>query len=130
MLLDADIPPGCTPLLERVRAKVRDGEAGISLRGYSQVFVHSAEPGATQPASEQIAITDAGSLQALQEVFERGELRELICGYANGSDPAPLRSKLGPDHPWDSAEVKPPAPRVAWTAMMEQLGPLAEPVET
>ena len=92
--------PGLHALLERVRAKVRDGEAGISLRGYSHVFVHSAEPGATQPASEQIAITDAGGLQALQEVFERGELRELICGYANGSDPAPLRSKLGPDQPW------------------------------
>lgn len=126
MLLDADIPPGCTPLLERIRAKVRDGEAGISLRGYSHVFVHSAEPGATQPASEQLAITDAGGLQALQEVFERGDLRELIYGYANGSDPATLRSKLGPDRPWTSAKVRLPAPRVAWTAMMEQLGPTAE----
>lgn len=126
MLLDADIPPGCTPLLERVRAKVRDGEVGISLRGYSHVFVHSAEPGATQPASEQIAITDAGGLQALQEVFERGELRELIGGYANGSDPALLRSRLGSDHPWSSAEVKLPAPRVAWTAMMEQPGSITE----
>ena len=84
----------------------------------------SREP--SQPASEQMAITDAGGLQALQEVFERGDLRELICGYANGSDPATLRSKLGPDRPWTSAEVRLPAPRVAWTAMMEQLGPMAE----
>jgi len=126
MLLDADIPPGCTPLLERVRARVRDGEAGISLRGYSHVFVHSSEPGASQPTSEQISITDASGLQALQEVFERGELRELIRGYANGADPAPLRSKLGSARPWAAAETKPPAPRVTWTAMMEQLASMPE----
>jgi S-DNA-T family DNA segregation ATPase FtsK/SpoIIIE len=126
MLLDADIPPGCTPLLERIRAKVRDGEAGISLRGYSHVFVHSAELGASQPTSEQISIADASGLQTLQEVFERAELRELIGGYSNGSDPAPLRSTLGSARPWESAETKVPAPRVAWTAMMEQLASMSE----
>lgn len=41
LLVNADIPPGCSGLLERARAKLRDGEAGISLRGYSHVFVHS-----------------------------------------------------------------------------------------
>ena len=126
MLLDADIPPGCTPLLERVRAKLRDGEAGISLRGYSHVFVHSAETGTSQPVSEQIAITDANGRNALQEVFERGELRELICGYADGSDPAQLRSKLGPERPWSSAEVKLPAPRVTWMTKVEQMSPMAD----
>lgn len=126
MLLDAEIPPSCTPLLERIRVKVRDGDTGISLRGYSHVFVHSAEPGMLLPTSEQMAIADASGLQAFQEVFERGDLRELICSYANDSDPATLRAKLGPDHPWISAEVHLPAPRIIWTAMMEQSGPMTE----
>lgn len=124
MLLDAEIPPGCTPLLERVRAKVRDGEARISLRGYSHIFVHSSEAGASQADSEQMPIADSGDIKAYQEVFERGDLRELIRGYANEANPEVIRSKLGPDHPWESADSKLPAPRIAWAAMMEQLGSL------
>lgn len=123
LLLDADIPPGCSGLLERVRAKLRDGEAGISLRGYSHVFVHSSDPAVTQSASEQDLLDETDGIQAWQEVFDRPELRRLVETYARKEDPASIRSLLGSAHPWTEAISRSPAPRVAWTAMVEQLTP-------
>jgi len=81
LLIDADIPPGCSGLLERARAKLREGEAGISLRGYSQVFIHSADTNASSTASEQILLDDSDGIQAWQEVFDRPELRGLVEAY-------------------------------------------------
>ena len=120
LLVDADIPPGCSGLLERARAKLRDGEAGISLRGYSHVFVHSTDP-AGPSASEQHLVDDTDGIQAWQEVFERNELRLLVESYARKEDPTTIRSKLGPAQPWLSATPQLPAPRVAWGAMIELL---------
>ncbi len=128
LLLDADIPPGCSGLLERARAKLREGEALISLRGYSQVFVHSADPSVAQSASEQILVDDNEGVQAWQEVYERTELRSLVEAYARKEDPAAVRAKLGHEEPWLKLEAKPPAARVAWTAMMELLATGSEAV--
>jgi len=127
LLVDADIPPGCSGLLERVRAKLRDGEAAISLRGYSHVFVHSTDPGSAASVSEQVMIDDADGVQAWQEVFERPELRALVESYAGNQDPAKIRSKLGTARPWLAAVPKLPAARVAWSAMIELLEPSAAP---
>ena len=121
LLIDADIPPGCSGLLERARAKLREGEAGISLRGYSQVFIHSADANANSTASEQILLDDSDGIQAWQEVFDRPELRGLVEAYARKEDPSAIRSKLGTEEPWLSSAPRPPAARVAWTAMMELL---------
>ena len=121
LLIDADVPPGCSGLLERARAKLRDGEAGISLRGYSHVFIHSTDSGAGQSASEQILIDETDGIQAWQEVFDRTELRSLVEAYARKDDPAAIRAKLGASEPWLSVSPRPPAARVAWTAMMELL---------
>lgn len=126
LLVDADIPPGRSGLLERARAKLRDGEAGISLRGYSHVFIHSTDPGTSLSASEQVLVDETDGIQAWQEVFDRPELRELVEAYARKDDPTPIRSKLGHGKPWLSATSLPPAARVAWTAMMEQLAAGAE----
>lgn len=122
LLIDADIPPGCSGLLERARAALRDGEALISLRGYSHVFIHSADSGVSQLASsEQILVDDTEGIQAWQEVFERSELRSLVEAYAKMEDPSPIRAKLGHEEPWVISNARPPAARVAWTAMMELL---------
>lgn len=130
LLIDADIPPGRSGLLERARAKLRDGEAAISLRGYSQVFVHSPDPAASLSASEQVLLDETDGVQAWQEVFDRPELRELVEAYARKADPTPVRAKLGGHEPWLTVNSLPPAARVAWTAMMEQLAaPGEEAVE-
>ena len=122
LLIDADIPPGCSGLLERARAALRDGEAQISLRGYSHVFVHNADASVSHPvASEQILVDQTDGIQAWQEVFERSELRSLVEAYAFKGDPGPVRVKLGPGEPWASSAPRPPAARVAWTAMMDLL---------
>jgi S-DNA-T family DNA segregation ATPase FtsK/SpoIIIE len=134
LLIDADIPPGCSGLLERVRAKLRDGEAEISLRGYSQVFVHSADPAAANSGSEQVLIDETDGIQAWQEVFDRPELRRLVESYARNEDPSSIRSILGVAQPWISAHPRLPAQRVAWIDMVEQLassgGSVVESKET
>jgi S-DNA-T family DNA segregation ATPase FtsK/SpoIIIE len=121
LLIDADIRAGSSDLLERARSKLRDGHALISLRGYSHVFVHSSSASGNPVASEQILINEDDGTQAWQEVFERLELRELVEAYARQSDPSCIRSKLGAKTPWTSSVARPPAPRVAWTAMMNSL---------
>lgn len=122
LLIDADIPPGCSGLLERTRAALRDGEALITLRGYSHVFVHDADGSSTHPAvSEQVQVDQTDGICAWQEVFERSELRSLVEAYSRKEDPAAVRAKLGHDQPWTIAVAKPPAARVAWTSMMELL---------
>ena len=129
MLIDADIPPGCSGLLERARASLRDGAAGISLRGYSHVFVHSADSAPGQSSSEQALVDETDGIQAWQEVFDRPELRALVEAYAGKADPASVRSKLGLEAPWAVATSRLPARRVAWTAMMERLVANADGVD-
>jgi len=130
LLLDADIPPGCSGLLERARAKLREGEVDISLRGYSHVFIHSTDVHVGSSASEQILIDDFDGIQAWQEVFDRPELRNLVEVYAQKNDPSVIRSRLGTEQPWLSATLRPPAARVTWTAMMELLSHGAESTPT
>lgn len=126
LLVDADIPAGCSDLLERARSSLREGEARISLRGYSHIFVHT--PDLTNNfKSEQILLEQADGVQAWQEVFERPELRALVEGYALKAAPESVRAKLGPMTPWLDCEAKPPAARVSWTAMIERLVPPGGP---
>lgn len=122
LLIDAEIPPGLSGLLERARAKLREGDVDIALRGYSHVFIHSADAGQSQSASEQIEIDNIGGVQAWQEVFDRAELRKLVEAYAAGGGATDARALLGGAEPWKSVEFNRPAARVAWHAMMEQLG--------
>ncbi len=123
LLLDADVQPSCSDLLQRARSALRDGKALISLRGYSHVFVHTAEAANTFN-SEQLQLEEADGVQAWQEVFERPELRALVEGYASGPDPVAVRSRLGPMTPWLDCKPKPPAGRVSWTSMIDSLSPL------
>jgi S-DNA-T family DNA segregation ATPase FtsK/SpoIIIE len=129
LLVDADVPPGCSGLLERTRAELREGKARISLRGYSHVFVHSADAGTSASGSEQTLIEEEMGVPAWQEVFDRPELRCLVEAYGVKADPADVRAKLGEKQPWLQVEAKEPAPRVTWTAMMELLALGAEATE-
>ena len=120
MLIDADIPPGMTGLMERARSKLREGEVEISLRGYSQVYVHTSDAGSTS-ASDQELLEDSDGVQAWQEVFDRPDLRKLAEAYAKGSGAVEARAGLGAHKPWESHGFKRPAPRVPWLAAMGQL---------
>jgi S-DNA-T family DNA segregation ATPase FtsK/SpoIIIE len=122
LLIDAEIPPGLSGLLERARSKLREGDVEIALRGYSHVFIHSAEAGQSQSASEQIEIDNTDGVRAWQEVFDRPELRKLVEAYAAGTSATDARALLGGAEPWKSVAFSRPAARVAWHAMMEQLG--------
>jgi S-DNA-T family DNA segregation ATPase FtsK/SpoIIIE len=127
LLLDADIPPGCSGLLERIRAKLRDGEARISLRGYSHVFVHSSDPASQPSESERILLDDSDGIGAWQEVFDRPDLRRLVEAYSRKEDPTRIRASFGSQAPWTVSDPRFPAARVAWSAMMERLTPIAAP---
>lgn len=120
MLIDADIPPGMTGLMERARAKLREGEVEISLRGYSHVYVHTSDAGSTT-ASDQELLDESEGLRAWQEVFDRPDLRKLVEAYAKGIGGLDARAGLGAHQPWSGHGFKKPAPRVPWLAEMGQL---------
>ncbi len=122
LLIDAEIPPGLSGLLERARSKLREGDVDIALRGYSHVFIHSADAGQSQSASDQIEIDNTDGVQAWQEVFDRSELRKLVEAYAAGAGATDTRALLGGSEPWKTVDFKRPAARVAWHAMIAQLG--------
>jgi len=120
MLIDADIPPGMTGLMERARAKLREGDVEISLRGYSQVYVHTADAGSGSTSGQEL-LEDADGVHAWQEVFDRPDLRKLAEAYAKGSGAFGVRAGLGAHQPWLGHGFRKPAPRVPWLAAMGQL---------
>nr|WP_301289451.1 FtsK/SpoIIIE domain-containing protein [Kerstersia gyiorum] len=117
MLLDADIPPGMTGLMERGRSKLREGDVKISLRGYSHVYVHTSDAG-TESASEQNLLLDENGVRAWQEVFDREDLRKLVEAYAKDAGSLQARAALGPHEPWSGHNFKKPAARVQWLTAM------------
>lgn len=120
MLMDAEIPPGMTGLMERTRVKLREGEVVISLRGYSQIFVHTSDAGSAS-ASDQELLEDVDGIQAWQEVFDRADLRKLTEAYTKNLSCHDVRVGLGPQQPWANHGFKSPAPRVPWLAAIGQL---------
>jgi DNA segregation ATPase FtsK/SpoIIIE, S-DNA-T family len=120
MLIDSDIPPGMTGLMERARAKLREGSVEISLRGYSQVYVHTPEAGPGSSSQQELLLDESG-VKAWQEVFDRDDLRKLVAAYAQNGSALQARAGLGPHVPWSGHSFKTPAPRVPWLAAMGQL---------
>lgn len=121
LLIDADIPPSASGLLERARDKLRSGDVDISLRGYSHVFVQSTEPGQSQTASEQVLIDETDNVQAWQEVFGRPELRRIVEAYADNTAITPIRALLGPNEPWLINSYRRPSARVTWLLPLDQV---------
>jgi len=123
LLLDAAVPPGLTGLLERARSAIRDGNVAISMRGYSQVFIHSqGEDGAGINASRHV-VAVKGTSPASQEVYDRKSLRQLLDVYAAQGDPTEVRQSLATDAPWTVVDIRSPARRTTWTEMVGQLIP-------
>ena len=120
MLIDAEIPPGMTGLMERARSKLREGEVEISLRGYSHIYVHTSDAGSGS-ASEQLLLLDESGVKAWQEIFDRDDLRKLVEAYAKDAGSLQARASLGPHEPWSGHSFKKPAPRVQWLGAMGQL---------
>lgn len=123
LLLDATIPPGLTGLLERSRSAVRDGAVTISMRGYSQVYIHSTDANGGSPGSDRHKVEAKGSSSAIQEVFDRPELRRLLETYAAEGDSLSVRQTIGADEPWNQVVARAPARRTTWTEMVDQLIP-------
>jgi len=119
LLLDANIPSGCSDLLERSRAKIRDGEVSISLRGYSQIFVHSTDAVSSSGDADQIQLDDIDGVESWQEIFGRPELRSLVEAYLSNQDPVEVRSKLGHGQPWTKLISKFPAARIVWSNALD-----------
>lgn len=130
MLIDADIPPGMTGLMERARAKLREGDVEISLRGYSHVYVHTSDAGSAS-ASGQELLEESDGVKAWQEIFDRPDLRKLAEAYAKGTGAFDVRAGIGSHQPWDRHSFKKPALRVPWLAAIGQLanGGINAPVE-
>ncbi len=120
MLLDADIPPGMSGLMERARSKLREGNVEISLRGYSHVYVHTSDVSSAS-ASDQDLLEESDGVKAWQEVFDRPDLRKLAEAYAKGTGVLDARAGLGSHQPWTGHIFRKPAPRVHWLAAMGQL---------
>ncbi|MCE5981979.1 FtsK/SpoIIIE domain-containing protein [Pseudomonas sp. LF19] len=120
MLIDADIPPGMTDLMERARSKLREGDVEISLQGYSHVYVHNSDAGSVS-ASDQELLDETEGVMAWQEVFDRPELRKLAEAYAKGVGARDARIALGALEPWNGHGFKKPAPRVPWLATIGHL---------
>lgn len=120
MLIDADIPPGMTGLMERARSKLREGEVEISLRGYSQVYVHhfgrrlriGFRSGTTVGRERH---------QSLARSFRSRGSTEVGRNYARNVGGLQARAGLGPQEPWSGHSFKKPAPRVPWLSAMGQL---------
>lgn len=120
MLIDAEIPPGMTGLMERARSKLREGDVEISLRGYSHVYVHTSDAGSVS-SSDQELLEEAHGVKAWQEVFDRADLRKLAEAYAKGAGALAARAGLGSNQPWSGHDFRKPAPRVPWLAAIGQL---------
>lgn len=125
LLIDAVVPPGQTALLERTRAAIREGSVGITLRGYSHIFVHSSELGQEGSNAERVLIENTDGVPSNQEIFDRMALRQLATAYARKADAFPIRQTLGLDTPWQNVLVKVPSERVTWSKMIDGLTPLS-----
>ncbi|NCG53486.1 FtsK/SpoIIIE domain-containing protein [Serratia fonticola] len=120
MLIDAEIPPGMTGLMERARAKLREGDVEISLYGYSHVYIHTPDAGSCS-ASEQVLLEEIAGVQAWQMIVDRPELRKIAACYSKGYGVVEAFATMGVQLPWGSNKFQKPAPRVAWLTSVEQL---------
>ncbi|MBS9435211.1 FtsK/SpoIIIE domain-containing protein [Photorhabdus hainanensis] len=120
MLIDAEIPPGMTGLMERARTKLREGDVEIALRGYSHVYIHTFDAD-TGSNSEQELLEELAGVQAWQMIFDRPELRKIAECYSKGSGVVEECATMGIQLPWGNNIFQKPARRVAWLTSVEEL---------
>ena len=94
-------PPDQTALLERARDEIRKGTVQLSLRGYSHVFLHSADAGQPDTQSMRAPVEISTPAIAFQEVFDRTALRRIAEAYVLERDPTEVRESIDGDKPWE-----------------------------
>ena len=84
-------PIGANLDLPAWRRAIREDRCTIDLRGYSHVFVSG--PVDAPDCSELVRIPNVGdaSYSAVQEIFGRDRVRELVLRYYRGEDPTAVR---------------------------------------
>ena len=92
-------PPDQTALLERARDEIRKGTVQLSPRGYSHVFLHSADAGQPDTQSMRAPVEISTPAIAFQEVFDRTALRRIAEAYVLERDPTEVRESIDGDKP-------------------------------
>jgi S-DNA-T family DNA segregation ATPase FtsK/SpoIIIE len=96
--------------IEEWRNDLRVGRLQIDLSGYSHVFISG--PNGSTKVSEQVKIPKVE--RCYQEVFSRGQVRELVLAFHRNQLVSNVREKLGDETPWLHSDPKLPAERVSW----------------
>ena len=91
------------------RRAVREGECEIAVRGYSHVFVcDSAE------AADCSSVTHVPDVEwALQEVYGRADLRDMVLAYHRSEDPMTIRERVAGESLWKDLRYRKPTERFA-----------------
>ena len=108
-------------MLERARDEIRKGTVQLSLRGYSHVFLHSADAGQPDTQSMRAPVRSARPRSPSREVFDRTALRRIAEAYVLERDPTEVRESIDGDKPWEVRDAHAPAARVTWTDMIGKL---------
>ena len=95
--------PDQTALLERARDEIRKGTVQLSLRGYSHVFLHSADAGQPDTQSMRAPVEISTPAIAFQEVFDRTALRRIAEAYVLERSGTEVRESIDGDKPWRCA---------------------------
>jgi S-DNA-T family DNA segregation ATPase FtsK/SpoIIIE len=91
------------------RRAVREGRCGISLRGYSHIFVSSQSD--ASDCSDFVAVAEATN--SYQEVFSRTKLRELVLSYWKDSNPISTRRSIATEDIWKDVNYDKPSEPVS-----------------
>jgi S-DNA-T family DNA segregation ATPase FtsK/SpoIIIE len=90
------------------RRAVREGRCGISLRGYSHIFVSSQSD--SSDCSDFVAVAEATN--SYQEVFSRTKVRELVLSYWKNSNPIAIRRSIADEDIWKDPNYNTPSERI------------------
>jgi S-DNA-T family DNA segregation ATPase FtsK/SpoIIIE len=110
MLEGIELSSSSSVSLDEYRRLIRQGRMEIDLSGYSHVFISG--PSDSTRGGEQNLIPKVE--RCYQEVFSRGQVRDLVLAFHKKQPLSKIREQLGDDRPWERSVPRPPAPRVSW----------------
>ena len=112
MLIDGmEVPPGSDIKLSDWRNMIRAGEVKILLKGYSHVFVHTQQPGESDPSSRSSV---KNKMHSWQEVFGKGHVQQLVLSYMKKESPLNVRKDIDNTEPWLEGSPKRPSESAKW----------------
>ncbi len=102
-----EIPTNSTISVEVWREGIRKGTIPIELKGYSHIFVSSAD---AHVDSDRYPLNNVE--YCYQEVYSRDKVRELVLAYVRGESILPVREHIGDEKPWLNENMRIPFPSV------------------